>query len=92
MGLDLVELVMAVEEHFDIEIPEEDSDHVLIVGDFYKYLLERLKQQDRIGTGPDQGSEEQVWKDLTSIIQKQLGVRPDQIRHETHIVNDLGVD
>jgi acyl carrier protein len=83
---------MAVEEHFAIEIPEEDAGNVVIVGSFHQYLLERLEEQGRIGTGTDQGSEEQVWNDLSSIIQKELGVRADQIRPETHIVNDLGVD
>ena len=36
--LDVVELVMALEEKFDIEIPDEDAEKILTVGDAIKYV------------------------------------------------------
>jgi acyl carrier protein len=36
-SLDLVELVMAVEEEFGIEIPDADAEKLLTVEDFVKY-------------------------------------------------------
>ena len=37
-SLDTVELVMAFEEEFGIEIPDEDAEHLQTVGDAVKYL------------------------------------------------------
>lgn len=39
-SLDTVELVMAFEEEFDIEIPDEDAEKLETVGDAIKYLVE----------------------------------------------------
>ncbi len=37
-SLDIVELVMAMEEEFDIEIPDEDAEKLRTVQDVLKYL------------------------------------------------------
>jgi len=42
-SLDLVEMVMAMEEEFGVEIPEEDSEKLQTFGDAVAYLKERLE-------------------------------------------------
>ncbi|MDR2905427.1 MAG: acyl carrier protein [Helicobacteraceae bacterium] len=42
-SLDVVELVMALEEKFDVEIPDEDAEKIKTVGDAIKYV-ENLKK------------------------------------------------
>ena len=37
-SLDIVELIMAFEEEFDVEIPDEDAEKIKTVGDAVKYL------------------------------------------------------
>ncbi|MDR2099416.1 MAG: acyl carrier protein [Campylobacteraceae bacterium] len=37
-SLDVVELVMALEEKFDIEIPDTDAEKIVTVGDAVKYI------------------------------------------------------
>ena len=37
-SLDTVELVMALEEEFDIEIPDEDAEKIVAVADAIKYI------------------------------------------------------
>jgi acyl carrier protein len=37
-SLDIVELVMAMEEEFDLEIPDEDAEKIKTVGDATNYL------------------------------------------------------
>jgi acyl carrier protein len=37
-SLDVVELVMAIEEAFDIEIPDEDAEAMRTLGDVEKYV------------------------------------------------------
>ena len=41
-SLDTVELVMAFEEEFDIEIPDDAAEHIQTVGDAVKFIQERL--------------------------------------------------
>ena len=41
-SLDMVELVMALEEEFDIEIPDEDAEVVNAVGDIVGYIANRV--------------------------------------------------
>jgi acyl carrier protein len=41
-SLDIVELVMAMEEEFDIEIPDEHADRLQTIGSAVEYLKERL--------------------------------------------------
>ena len=38
--LDIVELIMALEEEFDIEIPDADAEKVVTVGDVVDYIKE----------------------------------------------------
>ncbi len=39
-SLDIVELVMALEEEFDMEIPDTDAEKIVTVGDVVKYIEE----------------------------------------------------
>ncbi len=39
-SLDTVELVMALEEEFSIEIPDEDAEKIMSVGDAVSYIVE----------------------------------------------------
>ena len=39
-SLDTVELVMAFEEEFDLEIPDEDAEKIATVGDAITYIKE----------------------------------------------------
>jgi acyl carrier protein len=41
-SLDTVELVMAFEEEFDIEIPDEDAEKILTVGRAMDYIKEKV--------------------------------------------------
>jgi acyl carrier protein len=41
-SLDIVELVMAMEETFDIEIPDDDAEKIQTIGDAFGYVKERL--------------------------------------------------
>ena len=41
-SLDTVELVMAFEKEFDIDIPDEDAEKLRTVGDAMKYLHDKI--------------------------------------------------
>lgn len=42
-SLDTVELVMAFEEEFNIEIPDEDSEHIKTVADTIAYIQKHIE-------------------------------------------------
>lgn len=42
-SLDIVELIMALEEEFDTEIPDEDAEKVVTVGDVVDYIKDHVE-------------------------------------------------
>lgn len=42
-SLDAVEIIMAIEDTFDIEIPDEDAEKFQVVGDLVKYVEEQCE-------------------------------------------------
>ena len=41
-SLDIVELIMGIEEEFDIEIPDEDAEKLTSVGEALNYTLSKI--------------------------------------------------
>ena len=41
-SLDIVELIMALEEEFDMEIPDSDAEKVVTVGDVVDYIKDNV--------------------------------------------------
>jgi len=44
-SLDTVEVVMALEEEFGVEIPDEDAEKITTVGQSVKYIEDKLKSK-----------------------------------------------
>ena len=45
VSLDAVEIIMAIEEEFDIEIPDEEAEKFQLVSDLVKYVEEHCEQE-----------------------------------------------
>lgn len=86
MGLDTVELAIAVEEHFNIEINNEDAAKLRTCGALSDYIVQRLRVRG------DVSSEEEVWMQTKQIIVEQLGVKPEEVTREAEFIEDLGAD
>ena len=43
-SLDIVELIMALEDEFDLEIPDEDAEGILTVGDIVDYIRNHTEE------------------------------------------------
>ncbi|MDF2546629.1 acyl carrier protein [Anaerosolibacter sp.] len=41
-SLDAVEIIMAIEDEFDVEIPDEDAEGFKNIGDIVKYVEEKM--------------------------------------------------
>jgi acyl carrier protein len=87
MGLDTVELVMKVERHLAIEIPDVEAARLVTVGDFHVYILEVLRRQKRLD-----GNADGIYAQLRDIICRQLRVEPDEIIPSARFLDDLGAD
>jgi acyl carrier protein len=44
-SLDLVELIAAVEDKYDVELPEEELERMKVIGDLWKYLEEKSAER-----------------------------------------------
>ncbi len=44
-SLDIVELIMEFEDTFDMNIPDEDAEKILTVGDAVNYIIERTQKE-----------------------------------------------
>lgn len=86
MGMESVELVMAVEETFSITIADQDASTARTAGDLRDLILRALRDQG-IQTNADQ-----VWLKVKSIVVDQLGVSPHQVTPDADFIRDLGVD
>ena len=42
-SLDVVELIMALEQEFNIEIPDEDAEKIVTVNDAVQYVTNNIK-------------------------------------------------
>ncbi|HEX8234676.1 MAG TPA: phosphopantetheine-binding protein [Abditibacteriaceae bacterium] len=91
MGLEIVELIMRVEEEFEIEIPDSDAEKLETVGALYHYVVETLSAN----SAPDHDSSsasDEIWNKLCSIFANEFAIPPLKIRPEAHFVYDLDLD
>lgn len=44
-SLDTVELVMALEEEFETDIPDEDAEKLATINDAVKYIVDRMEKE-----------------------------------------------
>ncbi len=87
MGLDTVELVMAIEEGFGLAIPDEKAVGIFTVGDIHAFLvseLHRLGQSDLDEVG--------IFDKMRDIICDQTGVKPGEVVPSASFVQDLRLD
>ena len=83
MGLDTVELVMAVEEHFAIEMNDEDAAQLAPCGLLADYVVKQLRARG------DARTDDEVWTQVKEIIVEQLGVKPAEVTREAKFYEDL---
>ena len=85
MGMDTVELVMAVEEEFLMTIPNDVAATLDTAGKLYEFIL--------LNHGLDGDfNRDQIWNKLVDVIIHQLGVRREEVKKESNFVYDLGAD
>jgi len=87
MGLDFVELIISIEDAFDIAIEDEQASKVVTVDDCYKLILNQIGNSE-----VKSWSDEQVWEAMKNIIVSELGVKPVDVVPSAKFIEDLGAD
>lgn len=87
MGLDSVELLLSVEDHFNIEVPDRVAEKMNTVGDIHAFVVSELNRLGRSIVSPAT-----VFEELRDIICTQFAVKPGLVEPEAQIVRDLRID
>lgn len=83
MGLDSVELVMRIEETFDIRIPDSEVEKAYTVGDLYEIVWKHVKVGDS-----QKCVSQKLFYELRNSFSNELGVPKSEIKPKT-LLNDV---
>jgi acyl carrier protein len=86
MGLDIVELVMRVEEEFDVDIPDKVQETILTVGDLADAVAAELT---RLGRPADPND---IFGRVKKLTVERAEVKPEKVTRDAKFVDDLGMD
>lgn len=86
MGLDSVELVLAVEEEFELDIPDAAAEMMMTVGDMHAFLIAELKRLGR------ESNPAEIFEQLRAIIVRQLRIKPEKVVLSARFGKDLHLD
>jgi acyl carrier protein len=86
MGLDSVELVLAIERDFSVDIPDEAAERIITVRHMRDFLVDGLRRRGR-DADPDA-----VFAQLRNIIVDQLPVKPSQVVLDAEFIRDFRID
>ena len=87
MGLDSVELVMSVEKHFAVTIPDTDASTLTTVGKLHDWVVNELQRLGRPEVDPSA-----VFNGIRQLICDQLGIEPERVTRNARFIQDLHVD
>ncbi|HEY9677825.1 MAG TPA: acyl carrier protein [Drouetiella sp.] len=80
MGLDSVELIMAVEEEFGVDIPNETAAEMTTVGSIYDWLKDKLKDSN-----PAVCLSQTIFYQLRTALQKNYGLSRNRLLPDTRL-------
>ena len=92
MGLDIVEMVMDVEQNFDIQIPDSDAAELRTLGALYHYVRTHAPGLPFIPEIPAADGiprADPVWQRLVDIVERTTGQRGDRMTPNTRFIEDL---
>ena len=84
MGLDIVEMVMAVEAEFNVALPDDELRVARSVGEFHALVAKHLGI-----TEPT--AREALWPRLLDVIERETAVKRRRLIPSARFVADLGL-
>lgn len=86
MGLDSIQLILAVEEEFGIRVQDEEASKMITVGDLFAHILSQCESE---GKALDRAI---AWTRYVSVVVEELGVPESLVIPEAEFVGDLRMD
>ncbi|HEY1923214.1 MAG TPA: acyl carrier protein [Tepidisphaeraceae bacterium] len=86
MGLEAVEIIMDVEDHFKVSVPDSVASKCLTVADLQRELILLLQQQ---GRQPSEELDREVYEGIVAIVVKQTGIPTSKIKPESRWIGDI---
>jgi hypothetical protein len=90
MGLDILEMVMALEKEFQVRLPDEELRSIRTVGEVYESILRHLPPEQLPSSGT--AYEGALWERYLDVIERDTGVDRRRLRPAATFVWDLGLD
>lgn len=87
MGLDGVELILAVEDHFGITVTEADAEKMATVGGLHDFVFREVCKRE----GGENVVEADVWCRLLDLIVEQLGAKESELHRDARFIEDLRI-
>ena len=88
MGLDIAEMVMALERAFQVRLPEEELARIRTVGELYDCLVRQLGTVGAPQSGLYEGA---VWERYLDVIETDTGADRRRLKPSASFVYDLGL-
>lgn len=89
MGLDIVELVVAVEKKFEVTFENSELKHARTVGALHKLLLKELSKSE---PGVALTHDQDTWNGLCEVLEQEFSIPRNKIRADASFVDDLRLD
>lgn len=86
MGLETVEIIMEVEDHFGVSVPDAVASNCVTVADLHRVVVELLVEKGRTRSAE---LDAEVHAELVSIIVDQTGLKASDVRPESKWVGDI---
>ena len=86
MGLDSVEIVMLFEEHFEIEITDQEATSLTTVGEMRDLVCKKLLQNNY------RANPELILTEIINLTAKFSAIDPNKIIVDSHFVTDLKIN
>lgn len=84
MGPDVIDLIMDIEESFDIDVPNEEWEKVSTIGEIYEIVSGAVgKPAAKSPDGTD------LWEQLLDVIQENTSLRRSILEYDANLAKDL---
>ena len=87
MGMDTVELIMKVEDHFQIRIPDKEAENIYTIADIYKVVATHISLKHEVSL-----NKQEIENQVNQIIAEHTGIDFNKITPDKSITDDLSLD
>ncbi|MFZ4575118.1 MAG: acyl carrier protein [Phycisphaerales bacterium] len=93
MGLEAVELVMAIEEDFGVTLPDRECQSMRTVGDLAALVVRHLPKTAAGQNAAEQVAvSERVLERVRQIISQEFRLPMERVQPHSRLIQDLGID